>query len=73
MGSRPTLNEVRAWPATVGVGRAADALGVGRSTAYSAIRAGKFPARTVQVGDRVMVLTASLLEVLGVPADGAAA
>lgn len=73
MVARPTLDDIRGWPATVAVGLAASALGVGRSTVYAAIRAGTFPARTVQVGDRVMVVTASLLGVLGVTDDGTAA
>lgn len=66
--SRPSLEEAREWPATVNVAPAAGLLGVSRSTAYEAIKAGTFPARTIQVGSRIVVVTASLLEVVGASA-----
>jgi len=61
---RPTLAEVRKWPATVDVETAAGALGVSRSTAYEAIRCGSFPVRVVTVSRRKVVITASLVALL---------
>lgn len=60
----PTLEEIRAWPATVDVPRGADALGVSRSHAYELAKRGEFPARTIQVGGRIRVITASLIRLL---------
>ncbi|MDG4788100.1 DNA-binding protein [Micromonospora sp. WMMD1102] len=60
----PTLDEIRAWPATVSVELAAAALGVGRSHAYESIRLGTFPARTLKVGRRTTVVTSSILAAL---------
>jgi hypothetical protein len=61
---RLTLREVRKLPATVDVGTAASALGIGRSTLYEAIRLGESPVKTLTVQRRVVVLTADLLRVL---------
>lgn len=66
---RPTLDEIRAWPATVKVELGAAALGCSRAHAYEAIRQGTFPARTLRVGNRIVVVTGSILEAL----DGVAA
>ena len=62
---RPTLAEVSRWPATVDVAQAALALGCSRSSAYEAIRAGQFPAKVISVNHRKIVITSSLLELLG--------
>lgn len=64
MSARPTLADVRAWPATVSVELAASALGISRSHAYSQVRLRTFPVATLQVGGRVVVLTHSLRELL---------
>lgn len=61
---RPTLAEVRKWPATVDVETAATALGVSRSTAYEAIRCGTFPVKVIPVSRRKVVVTASLVALL---------
>ena len=63
-GRRLTLREVRKLPATVDVGTAASALGIGRTTLYEAIRLGASPVKTLTVQRRVVVLTADLLRVL---------
>lgn len=63
-GARATLREIRTWPATVSVPRAASALGVGRATLYEAIRTGHSPVKTVTVLGRILVLTADLVRVL---------
>ena len=61
---RMTLAQVRKLPATVDVPTAASALGVGKSTLYEAIKVGASPVKVITVQRRVVVLTASLLEVL---------
>lgn len=63
--NRPTLAEIReTWPATVDVSSSARAFGCSRASAYEHIRAGSFPARTLSVGGRLMVVTASIVAVL---------
>jgi hypothetical protein len=68
-----TLAQVRRLPATVDVGTAARALGIGRSTLYEAIRLGESPVKTIEVRRRVVVLTADLLRVLEGRSDAPAA
>lgn len=63
------LSEIRRWPATVAVADAASALGCSRAHAYEAIRNGSFPARTLRVGKRIVVVTSSIVAAL----DGAEA
>jgi hypothetical protein len=70
---RMTLAQVRKLPATVDVGTAASALGVGRSTLYEAIRLGESPVKVLTVQRRVVVLTADLLRVLEGGGEGAPA
>lgn len=65
----PTLEEIRAWPATVSVELAAAAIGVSRAHAYECIRRGTFPAKALRVSGRTTVITSSILAVL----DGATA
>lgn len=61
---RPTLNEVRSWPATVDVPLAASALGCSRSQLYDLIKRGKAPVRTLPFGRRYVVVTQSLVTLL---------
>lgn len=60
----PTLEEVKAWPATVSVEEAAAALGISRAHAYDLIKNGDFPAKAFPVGRRIRVTTASILNVI---------
>ena len=60
----PTLEEIKTWPATVGAPRGGSAFGLAPSTTYEAIKSGKFPARTILIGGRVRVVTASIVAVL---------
>ncbi|MFJ5984375.1 DNA-binding protein [Lentzea sp. NPDC092896] len=60
----PTLEEVRSWPATVSVARAATAFGISRSKAYELVAQGEFPARVIAAGASRRVITASLVNVL---------
>ncbi len=70
---RPTLVEIRRWPATVSVEEAAAALGVSRAHAYECARAGTLPVKTLRVGGRIRVITASILTALGDDDGGTAA
>lgn len=69
---RPTIGQVRRWPATVNVEQGALALGVSRSALYQSIADGACPVETIMVGRRVKVLTHSLISVLeGTPSKAA--
>lgn len=60
----PTLDEIRSWPATVGVPRAAIALGVSKTHLYELIRRGQAPVQVLPLGKRQRVVTASLVRLL---------
>ncbi|MFC8679820.1 DNA-binding protein [Streptomyces griseorubiginosus] len=60
----PTLDEVRAWPATVSVVDAAAAMGVGKSKLYEQVRLGAAPVRTLPISGVNRVVTASLVRLL---------
>ncbi|MFE3786981.1 DNA-binding protein [Streptomyces goshikiensis] len=62
--SAPTLDEVRSWPATVGVPRAATALGCSRSQLYELIKRGESPVKILTLGHRFVVITNSLVRLL---------
>ncbi|MGW4997474.1 helix-turn-helix transcriptional regulator [Streptomyces hydrogenans] len=59
-----TLDEIRTWPATVSVAKAASALGCSRSHLYAQIKRGDCPVRTLAFGTRVVVVNASLVALL---------
>jgi predicted DNA-binding transcriptional regulator AlpA len=61
---RPTLKEVRTWPATVGIPPASAALGISRSHGYELAARDEFPARLIRAGGRVLVVTADLIKLL---------
>lgn len=63
-GRTVTLDEVREWPATVSVDEAVRALGVSRSHGYHLAQTGEFPCKILKLGDRVRVVTASLIAAL---------
>ncbi|MFJ2737660.1 MULTISPECIES: helix-turn-helix transcriptional regulator [unclassified Streptomyces] len=60
----PTLNEIRGWPATVGVPEAARAIGVSKSHLYELVKRGEAPVTVLSFGARHRVVTASLLRLL---------
>ncbi|MFD7429015.1 helix-turn-helix domain-containing protein [Streptomyces sp. NPDC059818] len=60
----PTLDEVKAWPATVDVPAAAEALGVSRAHLYALVKRGDAPVRTLTFGKSHRVVTASLVRLL---------
>ncbi|KDN75244.1 regulatory protein [Streptomyces olindensis] len=59
----PTLDEIRSWPATVDVTRAAKALGISRAQMYRLIATGEAPVRVLDFGAK-RVVTASLVRLL---------
>ncbi|MFK0178576.1 helix-turn-helix domain-containing protein [Streptomyces xanthochromogenes] len=61
---RPTLNEVRDWPATVSVPQAALALGCSPRQLYYLIQRGESPVKTLPFGRRYVVTTHSLVTLL---------
>ncbi len=63
-GQRPTLAQIRRWPASVNVEDAARALGISRASLYTAIAEDRSPVEVIVVGRRKKVLTHSLIAVL---------
>lgn len=61
---RPTLSDIRSWPATVDVPQAALALGCSRSHLYDLIKRGEAPVKTLPFGRRHVVVTQSLVTLL---------
>ncbi|WP_405797216.1 DNA-binding protein [Streptomyces sp. NBC_01506] len=59
----PTLTEVRSWPATVDLPRAALALGISRSQMYALVKRGEAPVKVLDYGAK-RVVTASLVRLL---------
>ncbi|MBB6343785.1 hypothetical protein FHU36_000294 [Nonomuraea muscovyensis] len=63
--SVPTLEEIKAWPATVDPVTGGKPFGISRSYVYELIKRNEFPARVITVGGKKRVVTASILETLG--------
>ncbi|WP_158886311.1 DNA-binding protein [Amycolatopsis anabasis] len=70
---RPTLEELKAWPANVSVDQAATALGISPSHAYALINdeengcgdpKRKFPAKFYRAGESIRVVTASIIDLM---------
>ena len=62
-----TTAELLSLPVSVPLPVAARAFGMGRHKAYERVRAGDFPCRVIQVGERGWVVPRSaLLEALGI-------
>jgi predicted DNA-binding transcriptional regulator AlpA len=64
MSAAPTLAEIAQWPATVSPAKGATAYGISRSYAYELVRRGEFPAKTIRVGGKIRIVTASILAAL---------
>lgn len=62
--ARPTLADIRKWPATISVSVAATALGCSKSHLHERIKTGDSPVKTLPFGTRRVVITADLLRVL---------
>jgi hypothetical protein len=61
---RPTLDEIRGWPATVTVPEAARAMGISKSHLHALIKRGESPVRVLPVRGNNRVITASLIRLL---------
>ena len=61
---QPTLDEIRQWPATVPVAQAARALGCSAPHLRNEIKHGTCPVKTIPLGTRHVVITASLVRLL---------
>lgn len=62
--ARPTLDEIRMWPATCSIADASSAYGISKSHGYELNARGEFPARTIRCGGRVVVITSDLVRSL---------
>lgn len=74
MSEIPTLaeiSEIGQLPVVLDVETAGRMLGIGRTAALRLARTGRFPCRTVRVGNLWRVPTADLLALLGLPVDTA--
>ncbi|MFJ5638564.1 DNA-binding protein [Streptomyces sp. NPDC093223] len=64
--ARPTLDQIRQWPATCSVRQAARAIGCSPTHLGALIRCGEAPVAVVPLGSsrRQLVITASLVQLL---------
>lgn len=72
MSQIPTLaeiSEIGELPVVLDVETAGRMLGIGRTAALRLARTGRFPCRTVRVGNLWRVPTAELLALLGIPVN----
>jgi hypothetical protein len=70
MSRTTTLEEIRKWPALVGVEKASvDALHISRSYGFELARLGKYPCKVIKVGSRYRVVTSSLIALLETDED----
>lgn len=69
MSSGLSRAELLALPVAVDVETAGRALSLKRSTAYALAKRGEFPVRTLRAGRSYRVVTAELLELLGITRD----
>ncbi|MFJ5550503.1 hypothetical protein [Streptomyces sp. NPDC093225] len=70
-GSALTRDELLALPPVIDLETAGRAFGLKRSTTYDLARRGELPVATLRLGRAQRVLTAELLEVLGIQPDTA--
>jgi len=62
---RPTLDDIRRWPAAVSIPRACAAFGISKAHGYGLVKRGEFPVRVITMGGRYAVITADLVRLLG--------
>lgn len=60
-----TAEDIDAQGVTCTLNFAARAVGIGQSSAYTAVRNGNFPCRVIRIGGRYTVPTAELKSLLG--------
>jgi predicted DNA-binding transcriptional regulator AlpA len=63
---RPTLDEIRRWPAAVSIPKASTAYGFSRSHGFDLANRGEFPAKLIKAGGRWLCVTADLIRTLSV-------
>jgi excisionase family DNA binding protein len=66
MTSRPAPDEIRHLPPVLTVIQAAGLLGIGRSSAYHAVKTQTWPTRVLRVGRSIRIPTADVLALLGI-------
>jgi predicted DNA-binding transcriptional regulator AlpA len=71
MNIRPTLDEIRGWPASVTIPLACTAYGISRSHGYELVARQEFPARVIRLGERLVVVTADIIRSLSGEPDAA--
>jgi excisionase family DNA binding protein len=59
-----TLRDLSELPPTLDLMTAAQVLGIGRTTAYSLAKKGKFPVHVIRIGELYRVSTTDLLRLL---------
>lgn len=69
MGTAFAADEIRRLPAALTVIQAADLLGIGRSSAYQAVKAGTWPTRVLRIGRTIRIPSAEVLALLGIDTD----
>lgn len=65
-----SVEDVMALPVTVDIVTGGSVIGLGRSASYEQARAGTFPVPVLRVGSRYRVVTAHLIELLGLAPVG---
>jgi hypothetical protein len=71
MSIRPTLDDIRGWPAAVTLPLACTAYGISRSHGYELAARDEFPAQVIRVGARRVVVTADIIRSLSAADWGA--
>jgi excisionase family DNA binding protein len=62
---RPTLDDIRTWPAAITVPEAATALGCSKTHLHELIKRGEAPVTVLPIRGRNLIATASLVRLLG--------
>jgi len=66
-GTGPLLRDAADLPPTLDVVEAGRWLGISRNTAYRLAKEGRFPVRTLHIGQQRRVATGDLMEYLNIP------
>ncbi len=69
MSTAFAADEIRRLPAALTVIQAARLLGIGRSSAYQAVKAGTWPTRVLRIGRTIRIPAAEVLALLGIDTD----
>ena len=69
MNAIVAADEIRRLPAALTVVQAARLLGIGRSSAYQAVKSGTWPTRVLRIGRTIRIPSAEVLALLGIGTD----